>query len=158
MTEQLTNVTYQQLEVGSYVSYQRTISEQDLLLFAAVSGDVNPLHLNKDYAARTPFKTPIAHGMLLGAYISAGLATELPGPGSLYLGQTLDFIKPVRPGDTVTITLLVAEKLEKGVAIIDCKGINQDGDEVVSGQAKVRPSKRSVSTEKPTLPQVEICH
>src|SRR5690625_7705909 len=101
----LENHTFDELRVGQRARYSKTLSEEDVTLFAVVSGDVNPVHLDADYAAGTPFRQRIAHGAWTGALISAALALELPGPGTIYLGQTLNFHAPVRIGDSIAIEL-----------------------------------------------------
>src|SRR5690554_2478729 len=107
----LENRTYEELSVGDTASVTHLVSERDLILFATVSGDVNPVHLDEEFAAATPFKGRIAHGMLSGALISAAIACELPGPGSIYIGQELSFLRPVRLGDDIRIELEILEKL-----------------------------------------------
>ncbi|MCB1708212.1 MAG: MaoC family dehydratase, partial [Halioglobus sp.] len=109
----LANVTYDEITVGQTASYSRLVEERDIALFAAVSGDVNPVHLDADFAAGTVFGERIAHGMLTGAFISAALAMELPGPGTIYLGQSLRFRLPVKIGDTLTVTLEVTDKQDR---------------------------------------------
>jgi len=112
----LSNFTFDELTIGQKASFGKNVTEQDVVLFAAVSGDVNPVHLDEAFAAETMFGGRIAHGMLSGAVISAALAMELPGPGVIYLGQTLRFTRPVRIGDEVTAHLEVTEKREgKGI-------------------------------------------
>jgi 3-hydroxybutyryl-CoA dehydratase len=98
----------EELEVGQTAELKRTVAEGDLVAFAAVTGDDNPLHLDEAYAAATPFKGRIAHGMLSAGYISAVLGTKLPGPGAVYVSQTLSFRRPVRIGDEVTAEAKVA--------------------------------------------------
>src|SRR5271154_1339433 len=97
----------EELEVGQTAELKRTVAEGDLVAFAAVTGDDNPLHLDEAYAAATPFKGRIAHGMLSAGYISAVLGTKLPGPGAVYVSQTLSFRRPVRIGDEVTAEVKV---------------------------------------------------
>lgn len=97
------------LSVGMSASYTRTVTETDVVMFAGVSGDDNPVHLNVEYAAQTRFKQRIAHGMLSAAFISAVLGTKLPGPGAIYIDQQLSFKAPVHIGDTVTATATVIE-------------------------------------------------
>jgi 3-hydroxybutyryl-CoA dehydratase len=97
------------LKVGMSTSYGRTVTETDIANFAGVSGDTNPLHLNAEFAASTRFKQRIAHGMLSAAYISTLIGTRLPGPGCLYISQTLRFTAPVRIGDTVIATATVTD-------------------------------------------------
>jgi 3-hydroxybutyryl-CoA dehydratase len=97
------------LEIGLSASYGRTITETDIVMFAGISGDNNPVHLNEDYARNTMFKGRIAHGMLSAGFISTVLGTRLPGPGTIYLSQNLVFKAPVRIGDTVTAKVIVRE-------------------------------------------------
>jgi 3-hydroxybutyryl-CoA dehydratase len=97
------------LKLGMSTSYGRTVTETDIANFAGVSGDTNPLHLNAEFAANTRFKQRIAHGMLSAAYISTLIGTRLPGPGCLYISQTLRFTAPVRIGDTVIATATVTD-------------------------------------------------
>ncbi len=105
---------FEDLSVGMTASYAKTITETDIVLFAGISGDVNPVHLNEEFAIETMFEGRIAHGMLTASFISTVLGTKLPGPGCIYLRQDLRFLAPVRPGDTVhsqiTITDVNAEK------------------------------------------------
>jgi len=107
----MTRKTYcfEDLEVGMEASYQRAVSEADIIAFAEVSGDRNPMHLDAAFAARSAFKERIAHGMLTAAYISAVFGTELPGPGAIYVSQTLNFRAPVRIGDVVIAKVRVVE-------------------------------------------------
>lgn len=97
------------LSVGMSASYGKTITEADILMFAAVSGDTNPVHLNHEFAAATDFKERIAHGMLAGSLLSTVFGTKLPGPGCIYLGQDLRFKRPVKINDTVVATVTVTE-------------------------------------------------
>ncbi|MBP8225252.1 MAG: MaoC family dehydratase N-terminal domain-containing protein, partial [Acidovorax sp.] len=103
-TEWIENVTYDELSVGQSARLLRTLTQADIQAFAAVSGDTNPAHLNPEYANDTLFHGVIAHGMWGGALISALLGTQFPGPGTIYLEQVLHFTKPVRIGDTLTVT------------------------------------------------------
>ena len=91
--------------IGTQATLSRTITEDDILLFALVSGDHNPIHLDAEYAEKTLFGKRIAHGFLIGSLISAVLGNDMPGPGSIYLGQTLKFLAPIHIGDTVTVTV-----------------------------------------------------
>jgi 3-hydroxybutyryl-CoA dehydratase len=100
---------FEDLELGMEASYQRTVEESDIFAFAEISGDKNPVHLDPAYAAKTSFKDCIAHGMLTAAYISAVFGMELPGPGAIYVSQTLNFRAPVRAGDKVTAKVRVVE-------------------------------------------------
>lgn len=103
--------TISQLSVGMSASFRKTITEADIVLFSGVSGDINPAHLDEEYAKTTLFGGRIAHGMLSAGLISAALANKLPGPGTIYLGQTLTFRSPVRAGDTVKATVTVKSVL-----------------------------------------------
>ena len=96
------------LEIGQTAELRRTVTEHDIEAFAAVTGDANPVHLDEAYAAATQFKGRIAHGMLSAGYISAVLGTQLPGPGAIYVSQTLSFRRPVRIGDEVTAEVKVS--------------------------------------------------
>ena len=114
----------------------RTISEADVAIFADVTGDTNPLHVDEDFAKRARFGGRIAHGMLTASLISAVLGTKLPGPGSIYLNQSLKFLKPVRIGDTVRVMVEVISFTPKnGIITLKTRCTNQDGDEVLCGEA-----------------------
>lgn len=134
----LTNVTFDEIAIGDTAQYTRLVTEREIQLFAAVSGDHNPVHLDPEYAGKTQFGECIAHGMLTGAFISAAIAMQLPGPGTIYLGQNLQFRAPVTLGDTVTVNLTVIDKHEsKPWVTIDCKVVNQNDVTVAKGEAKV---------------------
>jgi len=153
----LENHTFDELRVGQRARYSKTLSEEDVTLFAVVSGDVNPVHLDADYAAGTPFRQRIAHGAWTGALISAALALELPGPGTIYLGQTLNFHAPVRIGDSIAIELEVTALGEdKPVVTLDCRAVNQEGRVVASGEARVLAPTERVRCPAPELPPVRI--
>ena len=153
----LSNHTYDEMTIGQTASYTKEVREKDIQLFAVVSGDVNPVHLDADFAANTQFKERIAHGMLTGAFVSAALAMELPGPGTIYLGQTLRFRLPVKIGDTITVQLEVTQKRDdKKFVTLDCKAINQNGKTVATGTAEVMAPTEKVMIPRPTLPQVEV--
>jgi acyl dehydratase len=135
---QITNLIFDEIAVGDQATYTRLITNREVEAFAAISGDHNPLHLDPDYAATTPFGECIAHGMLTGALISAAIAMELPGPGSVYLNQSIQFKAPVLLGDTLTVTLTVTEKHGKRPWItLRCDVTNQDGKSVAKGEAQV---------------------
>ena len=153
----LENFPIAELSVGLSKTYSKTLTEKDILLFAACSGDLNPVHLDKTYAATTAFGEPIAHGMWTGALISAAIATQLPGPGSIYRGQTLTFKNPVKAGDTVTVTLTINEIKERlKLVVLDCEAKNQDGKLIAKGVAEViAPSEKQI-LEIPILPEIKI--
>ena len=152
----ITNRTFDEISVGDRCERHHTVTEQDLILFAAVSGDHNPLHLDAAYAATTQFKGQIAHGMFTGALISAALATVMPGPGTIYLEQSLSFKRPVKLDDTLTVTLSVLRKEPKNRVSFGCDVRNQNGDQVVTGEAKVIAPTEKISLQKPRLPKITI--
>lgn len=128
------------LAVGMSATFAKTITEADIVLFAAISGDNNAMHINEEFAQTTQFKGRIAHGVLTASVISAAIAGRLPGPGTVYLGQNLRFRAPVRPGQTVHATVTVKEiKIEKGR--VDLTTIcTVDGKVVIEGDALVMPT------------------
>lgn len=131
-----------QLAVGQSASMAKTISESDVYLFAGVTGDSNPAHINEQYASSTAFHGRIAHGMLTAGLVSAVIGTRLPGPGSIYLGQTLKFLSPVRFGDTITATVTVKYLFpEKNRVLLETTCTNQHGDTVLAGEAEIAPQK-----------------
>lgn len=153
---QVSNVPYDALEIGQKASISKTVEERDVQLFAAVSGDNNPVHLDAAFAAETLFKERIAHGMFSGALISAAIACELPGPGTIYLGQQLRFTRPVKLGDTLTVELEVLEKLPKGRVRLATRVFNQNAEQVVDGEAEVLAPRVAQTVSMPPLPQVTI--
>ena len=135
---------FEDLEIGMEASFQRLVTEQDIIKFAEATGDKNPVHLDADYAAKTMFKERIAHGMLTASYISAVFGTEMPGPGVIYISQTLNFRAPVKIGQTVTAKVRVVELFPgKRRARLEC--ICSAGDKVVlEGEAMLLvPSRES---------------
>ena len=126
-------------------------------MFAIVSGDCNPVHLDAEFAATTPFQERIAHGMLSAAVISAAIAMELPGPGTIYLGQSMRFRRPVKIGDTITVELEVtAKRDDKKFVTLDCKVVNQDGEVVVTGTGEVIAPSEKLLLDTPKLPEVTV--
>ena len=128
-----------QFSPGESATFVKTITSADIEIFAALSGDHNPLHLNSEYAAKTRFKQRIAHGMLTASLISTVIGMYLPGPGAIYLGQELKFIKAVFVDDTITasVTMDVFDQ-EKKLMTLKTSCINQHGETVLRGEAKVR--------------------
>lgn len=126
------------LAVGETASLTKTITEGDIRQFAELVGDVNPLHLDDTFAAKTRFGRRIAHGMWTASLVSAVLGTQLPGPGTIYLSQTIRFLAPVYVGDTVTAQVTVVEtRQDKPVLTLETLCCNQDGVLLMSGQAVV---------------------
>ena len=132
------NKTFDEIKVGDSASSVRTLTPEDVKLFAVMSGNVNPTHVDEEYARSDIFHTIIAHGMWSGALISTLLGTKLPGPGTIYVGQTLKFMTPVALGDTVTVSVTVAGKdPETHRVTFDCRCTNQKDERVISGTAQV---------------------
>ena len=129
---------YADIEVGQVAEVSKTFTEHDVVAFAELSLDTNPIHLDEAYASTTIFKKRIVHGILSSSLISAALATKLPGPGSIYLGQELSFQKPVYFGDTLTARVEVTEKLPKRVVVLSTTVTNQNGDAVITGKATLK--------------------
>lgn len=137
---------------GDSASISRTITTADVVLYASLSGDTNPVHLDDRYAAKTRFGRRIAHGMLVAGLVSAVLGTKLPGPGAIYAGQTIRFLKPVYLGDTITATAtIISYDPERGRMVLETICRNQDGDEVFSGEADIRYKPEWVVPYEPAL-------
>jgi 3-hydroxybutyryl-CoA dehydratase len=136
--------TIDQLLVGDTAQFSKTVSETDVYLFAGISGDFNPAHINEQYAEQTFFKTRIAHGLLSAGFLSAVLANQLPGPGTIFISITLKFIAPVLIGDTITAQVEIAE-VDKHKHRVNMKlsCMNQKGKQILAGEAVVSPPKAS---------------
>ncbi len=136
-------LTLEEIEIGRSAERMHTVTEADIQAFAEVSGDHNPVHLDAAFAETTPFKGRIAHGMLSGAYISAAIAGDLPGPGSIYISQSLSFRRPVRIGDTVvTRVSITAVDPEKARVTLKTECL-VNARTVVEGEAVVMVPRRS---------------
>lgn len=130
------------LKIGDHAEFTKTVSETDIYLYAGVSGDFNPAHINEEYAKNTFFKARIAHGMLSAGFISTVIGMKLPGPGTIYLDQSLKFLAPVRIGDTITARAEVVEIMaEKNKVRLKTTCTNQDKIVVLEGEAIVSPPK-----------------
>ncbi|MDP3256724.1 bifunctional enoyl-CoA hydratase/phosphate acetyltransferase [Bosea sp. (in: a-proteobacteria)] len=153
----LKNRTFDELEVGESASLVRIVGRDDIDLFATVSGDENPAHLDAAFAATDLFGHIVAHGMWTAALVSAVLGTKLPGPGTIYLGQDLRFRKPVAPGDTITVTVTVQEKRpEKRHVLLDTRATNQQGEEILTGTATVIAPQHQIVWPRTKLPEVSL--
>jgi phosphotransacetylase/acyl dehydratase len=150
------NRTFDEINNGDSATLVRTLTEQDIKLFAVMSGDINPAHVDPDYAMGSRFREVIGHGMWSGALISTVLGTQFPGPGTIYLGQDLRFLRPVKVGDTVTVKVTVKQKGDKGRVTLDTECVNQDGEVVVSGSADVIAPKDKVIRSRIALPDVRF--
>ena len=134
--------TVHELKPGDQAEFSKTLSESDVYLFAGITGDFNPAHVNEHYAQGTFFKTRIAHGMLAASFISTVMATLLPGPGTIYIKQDLRFLAPLYINDTVTASVEILEAdLEKNRVLLKTQCKNQEGTLLVDGQALVSPPK-----------------
>lgn len=150
------NRTYNEIVVGDHAELTRRLKPQDIELFAVMSGDINPTHVDADYAKDDIFHGIIAHGMWGGALISAVLGTELPGPGTIFLDQSLKFEAPVGLGDTVIVRVEVTEKQDNGRLLLACTCLNQHGKMVIEGGARVIAPREKVRRPRVVLPEVHL--
>ncbi|CUU49153.1 MaoC family dehydratase [Clostridium beijerinckii] len=135
-------LTIKEIKIGDKASFQKTITETDVYLYAGITGDLNPAHINQVESEKTMFQGRIAHGMLTAGLVSAVLGMQLPGPGSIYLGQELKFTAPVKIGDTIKAEVEVIERIEdKNRIKLSTTCTNQDGVEVLKGIATIMPPK-----------------
>jgi phosphotransacetylase/acyl dehydratase len=151
------NRTFDEIVLGERATLQRTLSREDIELFAVMSGDVNPAHVDEEYAHSDMFHEVIAHGLWGASLISTLLGTQLPGPGTIYLEQTLRFRRPVTIGDTVTVSVTAAEKEpERHRIAFDCRCVNQRDEVVIEGTAMVIAPTEKVSRPRVVLPEVTL--
>jgi acyl dehydratase len=151
------NRTFDEIEVGENAALERTLTWRDIELFAVMSGDVNPAHVDEEYARSDIFHAIVAHGMWAASLISALLGTRLPGPGAIYREQTLRFRHPVVIGDTITVSVTVASKdPERRRVVLDCRCLNQRGETVIDGTATVLAPKEKVRRPRFELPEVTL--
>ena len=151
------NQTFDEIEVGETASLVRTLSREDIELFAIMSGDVNPAHVDDEYARSDMFHKIIAHGMWGASLISTLLGTKLPGPGAIYLNQTLRFRAPVSIGDKITVSVtVVAKDAEKHRVTLDCRCVNQRNETVIQGSAEVIAPTEKVKRPRALLPEVHL--
>ncbi|MCE7700045.1 MAG: MaoC family dehydratase [Methanobacterium paludis] len=135
-------LTIERIKMGDKVSVEKTISETDVYLFAGITGDLNPAHVNQAAAEKTMFKGRIAHGILVAGFISNCLGMHLPGPGTIYMGQQLKFVAPVHIGDTIRAEVEVIDiNVQKNRAKLKTVCTNQNGKMVIDGEALVMPPK-----------------
>jgi phosphate acetyltransferase len=155
--EYIENRTFDEIRVGDTATLVRTLRPEDIQLFAIMSGDVNPAHVDPEYAKSGLFREVIAHGMWGGALISTVLGTQFPGPGTIYIDQTLHFSRPVGIGDTITVTLTATRKFDHNHHILfDCVCTNQDGQTVIRGTAEVLAPTEKIKRPRIELPEVTI--
>ncbi|PEQ13785.1 enoyl-CoA hydratase [Novosphingobium sp. PC22D] len=155
--EFMVNRTFDEIAVGDTVTASRSLRTEDIQLFSLVSGDVNPAHVDPEYARQAMFHRVIAHGLWGGGLISALLGTELPGPGTIYLSQSLRFLAPVGIGDTITTSVRVVEKRdEHHVVVLECRCVNQAGQDVITGTAEVKAPTEKVRRRRMAPPDVKL--
>ena len=155
--DMIENRTFDEIKLGETASLVRTLSRDDIDLFAIMSGDVNPAHVDEEYARSDMFHKIIAHGMWGASLISTLLGTKLPGPGTIYLSQWLRFHHPVALGDTITVTVTVtAKETERHCVTLDCACTNQRGEVVMSGSAHVIAPTEKVKRPRAILPEVHL--
>jgi phosphate acetyltransferase len=156
-SEYIENRTYDEIRVGDKAVLTRTLRLEDIQLFAIMSGDVNPAHLDPEYASSSLFHGVIAHGLWGGSLVSALLGNELPGPGTIYIGQTFRFSRPVKPGDTLTVSVTCTRKVDENKHLFfDCLCANQDGRKVIAGEAEVLAPTQKVRRPRAVLPEVTL--
>lgn len=154
--EMIENKTFAEIAIGDSASITRSLSADDIALFAAVSGDFNPAHLDPNFAAHDLFHRIIAHGMWSGGLISAVLGTRLPGPGTIYLRQDMRFLRPVGIGDAITATVTVREKSGQDHLVLDCRCTNQKGEDILTGTAEVKAPLEKISLPRMELPEIRL--
>jgi len=151
------NRTFDEIEVGDAAALEHTLSWRDIELFAVMSGDVNPAHVDEEYARTDMFHHIVAHGMWGASLISTLLGTRLPGPGTIYLEQTLRFRHPVSIGDTIKVSVAVASKEpERHRVALECRCVNQEGKTVIDGTATVIAPTEKVRRRRFELPEVSL--
>ncbi|MEZ5615960.1 MAG: bifunctional enoyl-CoA hydratase/phosphate acetyltransferase [Rhodocyclaceae bacterium] len=155
--EYIENRTFDEIQVGDSATLARTLQPRDIQLFAIMSGDVNPAHVDPEYARSSLFREVVAHGMWGGALISTVLGTQFPGPGTIYVDQTLHFSRPVGLGDTLTVTLTATRKFEHNHHILfDCVCTNQDGQVAIRGTAEVLAPTEKIKRPRIEMPEVTL--
>ncbi len=155
--EYIENRTYDEIAVGDTATLTRTLRQEDIQTFAIMSGDINPAHVDPAYAHSSMFHEVIAHGMWGGALISTVLGTQFPGPGTIYIDQSLHFSRPVRLGDTLSVKVTCARKFDHNRhMILDCLCTNQDGHKVISGTAEVLAPSEKIKRAKTELPELKL--
>jgi phosphate acetyltransferase len=151
------NRTYDEIKVGDSATLTRTLKPEDIQLFAIMSGNVNPAHVDPEYAKSSMFREVIAHGMWGGALISTVLGTQFPGPGTIYIDQTLHYCRPVGLGEVIKVTLKATRKFDHNHHIVfDCLCTNQDGQKVIGDTAEVLAPTEKIKRERIEMPEVTL--
>lgn len=143
----ISNVIYDDLNIGDSECHTMLLTDKIIRGFAELTGDYNPVHLDENFANNSIFKQRIGHGLWASSLISTVLGTKLPGAGTIYLEQKLNFLKPVFIGDSVTAHITLSEKLHKGKVVFECVVTNGDGVDVISGMAIVLAPSKKVEVE-----------
>jgi phosphate acetyltransferase/phosphate butyryltransferase len=155
--EKIENRTFDELAPGDTARLVRTLTRKDIEVFAIMSGDVNPTHVDEEFARTDLFRRVVAHGMWGGALVSTVLGTQLPGPGAIYVSQSLRFLRPVAVGDTITVTVAVKEKIARNRhVVLDCRAVNGVGEEVITGTAEVVAPSEKISRPRAILPEIAL--
>ena len=155
--DRIENKTFDELAVGDTAGLVRTLTYKDIEVFAIMSGDINPAHVDEDFAKSDMFHKVVAHGMWGASLISTVLGTQLPGPGTIYVDQSLHFHRPVGLGDTITVTVKVARKIKETHRVIfECRATDQHGEEVITGDAEVIAPTEKISRARIVMPEIEL--
>jgi len=155
--EYIENRTYDEIQVGDVATLVRTLRPEDIQMFAIISGDMNPTHVDPEYARSSQFREVVGHGMWGGMLFSNVLGTQFPGPGTIYIDQSLHFERSVRVGDTLTVAVTCQRKFDHNHHIIfDCNCVNQDGERVIHGTAEVVAPQEKVRRAKVTMPEIKL--
>jgi phosphate acetyltransferase len=155
--EYIENKTFNEINIGDVATLVRTLRPEDIQMYAILSGDLNPTHVDPEYARSSAFREVVGHGMWGSMLISNILGTEFPGPGTVYIDQTLHFGSPIRVGDTLTVTVTCQRKFERNNHMIfDCQCYNQDNENVISGMAEVKAPTEKVRRPKISLPELRL--
>jgi phosphate acetyltransferase len=151
------NITFDEIQIGDYSTLVRTLRNDDIQMFAILSGDINPTHVDPEYASSSSFREVVGHGMWGGILVSNILGTQFPGPGSVYIGQTFNFERPVRVGDTLTVTVTCQQKFAHNHHIVfDCRVRNQEGECVLHGTAEVLAPLEKIRRPKVEMPELKL--
>ncbi|MHB1357952.1 MAG: bifunctional enoyl-CoA hydratase/phosphate acetyltransferase [Rhodocyclaceae bacterium] len=157
LVETIENRTYEEIQVGDVATLARTLRQDDIQMFAIISGDLNPTHVDPEYARSSEFREVVAHGMWGGMLFSNVLGTQFPGPGTVYVDQSLHFARSVRVGDTLTATVTCQRKFDHNHHILfDCNCTNQAGQRVIHGTAEVIAPTDKIKRPKATLPEIKL--
>ena len=155
--QRLRNRTFDEIQVGDHAQIERALTLGDIQLFAIQSGDINPSHVDAAFAAGTPLGGVVAHGMWAGSLISAVLGTRLPGPGTVYRSQNLRFLGPVLVGDRLVVRVQVtAKQAEDRIVSLSCACVNQHGQTVIEGEARVVAPEQRIELDRASLPHIRL--